>query len=293
MAINLKPTKLSPTVISIECKVPKNPSKWEQWFLLRSDVHHDNTKCDHELERRHLEEAKERQAGILDFGDNFCAMQGKYDARSDKSAVRPENQEDDYLDSLVRSNADFLEPYAENLMMLGIGNHEWSIMDRHETHLTERLAQTLRDRTRKPVPTGAYRGWVRLQFKHHNNTSAFNIHYFHGTGGGGMTTKGVNQTARDLAIVEGADAIVRGHIHEAWVLESVRTTLNRAASEVSRTIYHVQCPTYKQEFFDSEGTSWHIRTGKPPKPLGAWWLKFTMKATQGKRILTPTFLRAE
>jgi hypothetical protein len=32
--------------------------------------------------------------------------------------------------------------------------------------------------------------------------------------------------------------------------------------------------TYKEEYGAGEG-GWHIETGKPPKPLGAWWLRFT------------------
>jgi len=46
--------------------------------LLRSDVHHDNPKCNQDLERKHLDEAIEYDAPIIDNGDLFCAMQGKW-----------------------------------------------------------------------------------------------------------------------------------------------------------------------------------------------------------------------
>jgi hypothetical protein len=36
------------------------------------------------MEKRHLELARKRNAVIIDGGDLFCAMQGKYDPRSDK-----------------------------------------------------------------------------------------------------------------------------------------------------------------------------------------------------------------
>ena len=80
---------------------------WSQEFLLSSDRHHDNAHADHCLEMLHLEEAVERDAGILDIGDLFCAMQGKYDRRSDLSQCRPEHREGRYLDSLVETAADF------------------------------------------------------------------------------------------------------------------------------------------------------------------------------------------
>jgi len=34
----------------------------------------------------------------------------------------------------------------------------------------------------------------------------------------------------------------------------------------------VKLPTYKDEYGKGEG-GWHIETGKPPKPLGAYWLR--------------------
>ena len=35
---------------------------WEQWFLLRSDAHHDNKYCRQDIEKAHLEEAKAKNA---------------------------------------------------------------------------------------------------------------------------------------------------------------------------------------------------------------------------------------
>ena len=133
------------SVAVVRMDVPK-ARDWEQWFLIRADVHHDNPHSD-----RAREEAprtgKERGAGVLSIGDTFCAMQGKYDKRSDKSCLRPEHQHGDYLDRLVTTAADFYEPYAHHLILFGEGNHESAIRKRHETDLLERLAQTLRDRT--------------------------------------------------------------------------------------------------------------------------------------------------
>lgn len=46
---------------------------FEQWYLLTSDWHWDNPKCNRELLRKHINQAKERNAKILVFGDLFCA----------------------------------------------------------------------------------------------------------------------------------------------------------------------------------------------------------------------------
>lgn len=84
---------------------------WEQWILLRADAHHDNLYCNHDLEREHLEQAKERNALVCDFGDLFCAMQGRWDKRKDDSQLRGELRGNNYLDRLVQYNSAFYEPY--------------------------------------------------------------------------------------------------------------------------------------------------------------------------------------
>ena len=107
--------------------------------LRREDIVVTENASDHHLERRHLDMALERGAGILDFGDLFCAMQGKWDKRADVEQLRPELVSAKYLDRLVDYNADFYRRYAANWILLARGNHETSIERHHQTDLTERL----------------------------------------------------------------------------------------------------------------------------------------------------------
>ena len=130
------------------------------YILLRSDAHHDNPHSLNDLEKEHLELAKERNAPVIDNGDAFCAMQGKWDPRSNKEALKPEHQVDDYLDALVSTYADFLKPYGPQLAILGTGNHETSVLSRRETNLTERLAERLRVTAGFKGFTGSYTSWV-------------------------------------------------------------------------------------------------------------------------------------
>ena len=51
--------------IKIDCDKTKD---WEQWVLLRSDAHHDNPKCNQDLERVHLQEALSYDAPIIEIG---------------------------------------------------------------------------------------------------------------------------------------------------------------------------------------------------------------------------------
>jgi len=257
-------------------RVPVAGKEWEQWFLLQADEHWDNPHCQLKMLKRHHEEAVIRGAGILKFGDTFCAMQGKYDKRSDKSCLRPEHQHGDYIDRLVKTATDWYEPYAKHIVMFGDGNHEKSIKQRHETDLLERLTASLNDRTGACVHHGGYGGWVRFMFTRGNQRQSVRLWYFHGAGGGGPVTKDFIQANRRSVFVGNADIMVTGHTHDMTSDTYVKTWLNDANEVEHRSVKVVKCPTYKEEYGDGSG-GWHVETGKPPKPIGAWWLRFHIK----------------
>jgi hypothetical protein len=211
--------------------------------------------------------AKERGAGVMGFGDIFCAMQGKYDNRADKRDLRPEHQNGNYFDNLVDTATDWWRPYADIIIALTDGNHETEIRKRHETDLLERLAVNL------GVAHMGYSGFVRFMFEHasggHRTTRR--LYWHHGAGGGGPVTKGVIQTNRRAASVD-ADIFVSGHIHESWIVENVMVSMTDSGRIVHKPQVHCQTATYKQEYVLEGG--YHTEKGRPPKPLGGWWLVF-------------------
>jgi hypothetical protein len=249
---------------------------WEQWFLLRSDAHHDNIHCRWDIEKSHLDEALARGAGIIDTGDLFCAMGGKYDRRSDKSNLRPEHQVTNYLDTLIETAADFYEPYAGNWLVMGRGNHETSILEKHETDLTQRLAAILGDRKKTTVHCLGYTGWVWFQFECHNRRDRKILWYTHGYGGGGPVTEDVIQSNRQRVYVENADIMVSGHVHRAWTQEFVRHRVNKHGRVERREGYYVKLPTYKDAYGVGTG-GFETEKGMGPRPIGGYWLQFFMQ----------------
>lgn len=247
--------------------------RWEQWALIRSDAHHDNAKCDWGLERKHLEQAKDRDAWILDAGDLHCAMQGKWDKRQDRSALREEYQQGPYLDRLVSEAGRFYGPYAKNFAVMGKGNHEGAIYNRHETDLTERTVALLNENHGGRVQAGGYGGFVRLMAKRPNGAQgSLNLHYYHGTGGGGPVTADMIQLDRMRNRVD-ADIYVFGHTHDSWVRRLMVSCIGHSGKPFQREILALKCPTYKDAYADG-ASGWEIEKGHPPKPLGAWWLRF-------------------
>jgi hypothetical protein len=254
----------------------------EQRVLLQSDVHWDNPKCDQEKFMGHLEEAREHDAPVLDNGDFFCAMQGKWDKRANKNDLRPEHQRADYLDSLVQTAAATLKPYRDLLTVRGDGNHETSVLKNHETSLNERLVERIKVDGDTPIAKGGYSGFVVFQIQWAmNSRTPFKLHYLHGHGGGGAVTRGVIQTNRHAVYLADADIVWTGHTHDGFMLPIARVRLNQDNTKiVHANQYHVSTPGYKEEWHDGYG-GWHVERGAPPKPTGAAWLTFKYHSRHG------------
>ena len=264
----------------------------EFWFLLTSDRHWDNPDSDWAMQEKHMKQARERGAMIIDAGDFFCAMQGKYDKRSSKSNLREIHKNGEYLDSIVNTAADFFQPYQDLFAVIGKGNHETAILKNHETNLTERFVERLnaRGKANHKVFSGGYGGFVRLAFKSASggNSISLLLHYFHGHGGGGEVTKGVLQSYRRAVYMPDPDVIICGHVHEQYIFPVQQIRVCDRNTIKHRTQYHVRIPTYKDEYKDGyEG--YHIESGRPPKPIGAWWMQVVVNRNRQNGTGDTTF----
>jgi UDP-2,3-diacylglucosamine pyrophosphatase LpxH len=245
-----------------------NPKK----VLLISDVHWDNPKCDRDLLRKHLEQAKEIGSDILLNGDTFCCMMGKYDPRRSKDGIRPEHNKANYLDAVVNDAIEWFSPYAHLIKVVGYGNHETAILKNLETDLIDRFVFGLNAANNTNVQVGGYGGWIVYSFNRANSTKAYRIKYFHGSSGGGVVTRGVIQFNRMAAMVENADMVWMGHVHEDHELSYTVERINAANKVELREILMVRTPTYKEEYNEGKG-GWHVERGAPPKTLGGRWLE--------------------
>lgn len=244
----------------------------EQHVLCISDLHWDNPHCDRKLLHKHLKLALERNAPILVIGDFFCAMQGKYDPRSSKSDIRPEHNVPHYLDALVETAVEDMAPYAHLFAVVSPGNHETSIARHCETDLTKRLVTGLQA-LGSPVVMGGYSGYVQLKMHFWNtHRRSINVFYHHGAGGGGPVTKGTIQANRRAAFVGNADIVLSGHVHEAWQVEYRQHCINTAGTEYLSDQTHLCLGTYKEEYVLGKD-GFHVEKGRPPKPVGGWWLR--------------------
>ena len=239
---------------------------------LLADAHWDNAHCRLDLLEKTLKQAKADGLPVFHFGDFFCAMQGKWDQRSSRDAMRDEHHTGSYLDSLVSTAAEWLEPYAGNIALMSYGNHETSIKRKHEVDLLQRLCHELR-RMGSPVECGPYWGYVTFCAAWNRQRDCVKLHYHHGYGGGGEVSRGVNQHAASRSMYD-ADVYVSGHIHRRNMDENVMTRVSSMGTVTHRKQLFLRCSTYK----DESGDGWHVAQGRAARPLGGWWLD--MQATK-------------
>lgn len=257
--------------------------------LLLSDPHFDSAQCNRNLFTRHLKQATEAGAPVIICGDFFDAMQGKWDKRSSWSSIRPEHHGEDYLDRLVSTAAEYLEPFAKSIHLISYGNHETSIIKRHQVDLIQRLAQELK-RMGSPVMVGTYSGAVQFRFsltpytkskKAAGQQASALMAYHHGYGGGGEVTRGLIDNNRTRSQVH-ADIYLSGHIHRRNLDDNlIRTWTIHGKPMLKRQLF-LRASTYKREWH-----GWATEKGMGPRPLGGWWLEFSRHVSGGDPPLHP------
>ena len=260
--------------------------KNNQSVLILSDLHWDNPHCQRKLLKRHLDYALENNIPVFINGDFFCLMQGKYDPRKRKNNIRLEHNVDNYLDAVIQDAVKWWTPYKDILTVIGYGNHETCILRIQETDPLQRFVDIFNYENKTKIYRGCYCGWLILTFKYSKGreTKTYKIKYFHGSGGGGVVTKGTIQNNRIMTMVQGADCIVLGHVHELYQMYYKTETLNVRNNIELKDVLHLRAGTYKEEY-DGGYMDYHVERGRPPKPTGCFELMLNLYKEQNKTYL--------
>ena len=265
----VKTSRPTPTVVATDVLLPKAGDS--QWFLLRSDAHHDAVACDRDLEMKHLIEAKKRGAYILDIGDLFDCMQGRYDKRSDRSALREEYQHGQYFNRLIDVAVERYAPFADRWLLMSRGNHETAIAKHNDFDLTEQLYARLKPNA-PHLQLGTYSGFVRMRLRRQPaSCNLLTIAYHHGFGGSAPVTRGVIQSNRMAISYPDADIVWSGHTHTEFYVSLARLRVNQRDSVDRSEQVHIKSPGYKED--TGKGDGWAVEKGFMPGSLGAWWMR--------------------
>jgi hypothetical protein len=245
-------------------------------IAMLSDIHWDNPKCDWDVLKSHLDYFKKNNIPVMVNGDFFCLMQGRGDNRRNKSDIRPEHNNFRYLDSIVETAVEWWTPYADILTVIGYGNHETGVIKWQETDILQRFVDLLNLKCGTNVQVGGYGGWLVFKIGT-RNVLPYKVKYFHGSGGGGIVTKGAINLTRALELYEDFDVFTMGHIHENASRNDVRDMIQHNPTlgyqVKQRQIHLMLTGTYKEEYEDGHH-GWHVERGAPPKPIGGRILRF-------------------
>jgi len=163
------------------------------------------------------------------------------------------------------------------------------IIKHQETDILQRFVDLLNAKANTKIQVGGYGGWivVRQYLENSNSAKTWKIKYFHGSGGGGIVTKGAINLTRALELYEGFDVFTMGHIHENSARTDVRDTVVNHSQKgyyVEHKYIHMMLTgTYKEEYGNGS-KGWHVERGAPPKPIGGRILQFTVKRVQKDNV---------
>lgn len=129
---------------------------------------------------------------------------------------------DGKINDALKKAEDLFAPYVDNIDMIGLGNHETSVLKYHHIDVTRLLIGFLNRRKSNNSPFirhGGYTGYIRYFFEgpSRSHPRKFDIFYNHGQGGNAEVTDGVIDAKRRL--YTRSDLIWIGHKHKRWAIE--------------------------------------------------------------------------
>jgi predicted phosphodiesterase len=185
-------------------------------LALFSDIHFDSPDCDRETLKKHLEFCKKDGRYILINGDLFDAIILGDRKRAVAHLI---TNTDNQLNVKLNEIYEFLKPYQENILFIGRGNHEESIMKYNGLDILEMLTTMLNMGREHKILYGNYANFLRFTFKEQGTNMRqyhYDIYAHHGAGGSAPATKGMLDFG---AIAKGvnADLIWIGHKHSSLI----------------------------------------------------------------------------
>lgn len=212
---------------------------------LFSDIHFDSPDCDKETLKLHLDYCLQDQRYILVNGDLFDAILLK-----DAKRAVPHNTEhrDNQLNVKLEETAHFLTPYKDQILFMGRGNHEESIIKYNGLDLMQMLTALLNAGSKHKIQYGNYANFLRFSWVDNKHTPhlRYDIFAHHGAGGSAPVTKGMIDFSR-LSKGVNADLIWIGHKHNSIVDYSDPIMfIDQCGNVVLKNRQCIQTPSYQK-----------------------------------------------
>jgi len=214
----------------------------ENEIFVCSDVHLGARNSQEKRFFSDLEKAKDRNARIIINGDLFDSILFGDKRYLPEKVKREISELDNGIDYIVDHYSEKLKPYANNIDLIVLGNHEAKIIKEAKTDIIHRVIGKIGTQ----VAEGGYRGFLRYSYKCNDITrTKLDIYYEHGSGGNSPVTFGANQFSRK-AIDFDYDVLLLGHNHKRLALDHVKCGLNHIGNLKLKPIRAIRTGSYQQ-----------------------------------------------
>ena len=210
-----------------------------------SDIHFDSPDCDKVQLKKDLEYCKKEGRYIIINGDLADLILLKDKKRAVNHLMEgADNQLNIKMNELV----EFLKPYQSQILFIGRGNHEESILKYHGLDYIQTVTQLLNAGQKHQIQYGNYANFLRFNWldKRKKSVTHYDIYIHHGAGGSAPATKGMldfNAIAKGV----NADLIVIGHKHNSVVDYSTPIMyVNRDGEIILKNRQCLQTPSYQK-----------------------------------------------
>ena len=223
------------------------PAKTGQTIKLAlfSDIHFDSPDCDRETLKKHLDFCLKDNRYILFNGDTFDAiLLGDRKRATAHHITNTDNQ----LNVKLNEMYEFLKPYQQNILFMGRGNHEESVMKYNGLDILEMLTTMLNMGQEHKILYGNYANFLRFTFKEKSNRREYHydIYAHHGAGGSAPATKGMLDFGA-LAKGINADLIWLGHKHNALIDYSAPVMhIDKNGDVILKNRQCIETPSYQK-----------------------------------------------
>jgi predicted phosphodiesterase len=253
--------------------------KHELSLCLMSDLHIGGLHVDYDLIEKELKRAKSMGAKIAINGDIFDAILPGDRKRYRANNLHPRMYQagDDMIGESIRWAIEILEPYKDDIIMIGDGNHDDAVARYHHIEPVKHLVIALNGAGKSTIKYGGYHGFIHVKVPTKAAERRFGhyvIHYHHGAGGAAPVTKGAISFSRAQMWLEGVDAIWRGHTHHRQAGRDNKVYFNPSVTEPQERVISKDVLTLRTgSYFDTyKGTTSEelMKSGRKDSYAALW-----------------------
>lgn len=226
-------------------------------YAVFSDLHIGSKEFDGASLKRDLEKCKDNDAKVIINGDTMDLILLQDLKRASASRIKPEEGQ---INQFIEEATEALIPYVAQLCIIGMGNHETSMIKHHGVDVLAWLIERLnREKKNGKIQEGHYQNFVRINFldpkRGYKLGAKYTIFMSHGIGGSAPVSKGMIDFNR-IVVANDADLYLMGHKHNHLVSTMPSATVSEDDKITVRNRIAVQTPSYTYQINAEKDNAW-------------------------------------